>query len=160
MSEIDSLRAAVRQMSPPDPIPPADEVFPTVHLRSCAAAADPRAGSTPKARAWPRSAVTQAASFPGRSVLSRPAPRVLRVLVDSFARHCVTKEELVHLEGEVILIAKGGNFRVKLENGHEVLAKLAGKVRRHRIRVVLGDRVTVAVSVYDPSRGFIVYRQR
>lgn len=72
----------------------------------------------------------------------------------------VSKEELVHLEGEVILIAKGGNFRVKVENGHEVLAKLAGKVRRHRIRVVLGDRVTVAVSPYDPSRGFIVYRQR
>ena len=39
----------------------------------------------------------------------------------------VSKEELVHLEGEVVLIAKGGNFRVKLENGHEVLAKLAGK---------------------------------
>jgi translation initiation factor IF-1 len=72
----------------------------------------------------------------------------------------VSKEELVHLEGEVVLIAKGGNFRVKLENGHEVLAKLAGKVRRHRIRVVLGDRVTVAVSPYDPTRGFIVYRQR
>ena len=72
----------------------------------------------------------------------------------------MSKEELVHLEGEVVLIAKGGNFRVKLENGHEVLAKLAGKVRRHRIRVVLGDRVTVAVSPYDPTRGFIVYRQR
>ena len=56
----------------------------------------------------------------------------------------MSKEELVHLDGEVILIAKGGNFRVKLDNGHEVLAKLAGKVRRHRIRVVLGDRVTVA----------------
>jgi translation initiation factor IF-1 len=72
----------------------------------------------------------------------------------------VSKEELVHLDGEVVLIAKGGNFRVKLDNGHEVLAKLAGKVRRHRIRVVLGDRVTVAVSPYDPTRGFIVYRQR
>ena len=72
----------------------------------------------------------------------------------------LSKEELVHLDGEVILIAKGGNFRVKLDNGHEVLAKLAGKVRRHRIRVVLGDRVTVAVSPYDPTRGFIVYRQR
>lgn len=73
----------------------------------------------------------------------------------------MSKEELVHLEGEVVLIAKGGNFRVKLDAGaHEVLAKLAGKVRRHRIRVVLGDRVTVAVSPYDPTRGFIVYRQR
>ncbi len=59
-----------------------------------------------------------------------------------------------------MLIAKGGNFRVRTESGHEVLAKLAGRVRRHRIRVVLGDKVTVAVSPYDPSRGFIVYRQR
>lgn len=71
----------------------------------------------------------------------------------------MSKEDLVHLDGEVILIAKG-YFRVKLDNGHEVLAKLAGKVRRHRIRVVLGDRVTVGVSVHDPTRGFIVYRQR
>ena len=80
--------------------------------------------------------------------------------VGSQEKQNVSKEELVHLDGEVILIAKGGNFRVKLDNGHEVLAKLAGKVRRHRIRVVLGDRVTVAVSPYDPTRGFIVYRQR
>ncbi len=87
-------------------------------------------------------------------------PRQAGADLDSLPEARVTKEELVHLEGEVILIAKGGNFRVKLENGHEVLAKLAGKVRRHRIRVVLGDRVTVAVSVYDPTRGFIVYRQR
>jgi translation initiation factor IF-1 len=78
------------------------------------------------------------------------------VLTKGPTRGIVSKEELVHLDGEVILIAKGGNFRVKLDNGHEVLAKLAGKVRRHRIRVVLGDRVTVA----DPTRGFIVYRQR
>ena len=55
---------------------------------------------------------------------------------------------------------KGGHFRVKCDNDHEVLAKLAGKMRRRRIRVVLGDRVTVAVSPYDASRGFIVYRMR
>ena len=72
----------------------------------------------------------------------------------------MSKEELVHLDGEVILIAKGGNFRVKLDNGHEVLAKLAGKVRRHRIRVVLGDRVTVALSPYDLSHGMIIYRAK
>jgi translation initiation factor IF-1 len=85
---------------------------------------------------------------------------VRRKLADSEGYNVVSKEELVHLDGEVILIAKGGFFRIKLDNGHEVLAKLAGKVRRHRIRVVLGDRVTVAVSVYDPTQGFIVYRQR
>ena len=70
------------------------------------------------------------------------------------------KEETIEVEGEVTEALPNTMFRVKLDNGHEVLAKLAGKVRRHRIRVVLGDRVTVAVSPYDPTRGFIVYRQR
>ena len=72
----------------------------------------------------------------------------------------MAKEEKVEFEGEVVEALPNAMFRVQLDNGHEVLAKLAGKVRRHRIRVVLGDRVTVAVSPYDPTRGFIVYRQR
>lgn len=72
----------------------------------------------------------------------------------------MANDEHVQLEGEVALIAKGGHFRVKCDNGHEILAKLSGKLRRFRIRVVLGDRVTVAVSPYDPSRGMIVYRHR
>ena len=72
----------------------------------------------------------------------------------------MSKEDLIQLQGEVIHVGKGGNFRVQCENGHEVLAKLSGRTRRYRIRVVLGDRVTVAVSPYDPDRGFIVYRER
>ena len=72
----------------------------------------------------------------------------------------MAKEEVLEFEGVVSEVLPDARCRVKLENGHEVLAKLAGKVRRHRIRVVLGDRVTVAVSPYDPTRGFIVYRQR
>lgn len=71
----------------------------------------------------------------------------------------MAKEELVEMEGKVVWMGRG-YFRIECEGGHEVLAKLAGKLRRHRIRVVLGDRVTVAVSPYDPSRGFIVYRLR
>ena len=96
--------------------------------------------------------------YPIKSLLFGPSRGTHRS--HEFEEEAVSKEELVHLEGDVILIAKGGNFRVRCDNGHEVLAKLAGKVRRHRIRVVLGDRVTVAVSPYDPNRGFIVYRQR
>ena len=72
----------------------------------------------------------------------------------------MAKQEPIEMQGEVTEVLPNAMFRVELENGHEVLAKLAGKVRRHRIRVVLGDRVTVAVSPYDPTRGFIVYRQR
>jgi len=75
-------------------------------------------------------------------------------------RKRMSKDDLIQLQGEVVHVGKGGNFRVQCENGHEVLAKLSGHTRRHRIRVVLGDRVTVAVSPYDPTRGFIVYRER
>jgi translation initiation factor IF-1 len=71
-------------------------------------------------------------------------------------RNWMSKDDLIQLQGEVVHVGKGGNFRVQCENGHEVLAKLSGHTRRHRIRVVLGDRVTP----YDPSRGFIVYRER
>jgi translation initiation factor IF-1 len=72
----------------------------------------------------------------------------------------VAADEHVQLDGEVVLVAKGGHFRVQLAGGHQILAKISGRLRRHRIRVVLGDRVTVAVSPYDASRGMIVYRHR
>jgi translation initiation factor IF-1 len=69
-------------------------------------------------------------------------------------------EEKVELEGEVVEALKNLNFRVKLDNDHEVLAHLAGKMRRFRIRVLPGDRVRVEVSPYDLNRGRIVYRFR
>jgi translation initiation factor IF-1 len=72
----------------------------------------------------------------------------------------MSREDHVQLEGEVVLVAAGGNFRVKCDGGHEVFAQLAGRMRRNRIRVVLGDRVTVAVSPYDPTRGLIVFRAK
>lgn len=72
----------------------------------------------------------------------------------------MSKDDLVQLQGQVVKIGKGGTFHVECDSGHEILAKLAGRTRRNRIRVVLGDRVTVAVSPYDPSRGLIVYRER
>jgi translation initiation factor IF-1 len=67
-------------------------------------------------------------------------------------------EEKVELEGEVVEALKNLNFRVRLDMGHEVLAHLAGKMRRFRIRVLPGDRVRVEVSPYDLNRGRIVYR--
>jgi translation initiation factor IF-1 len=72
--------------------------------------------------------------------------------------NAIAVEEKVELEGEVIEALKNLNFRVKLDMGHEVLAHLAGKMRRFRIRVLPGDRVRVEVSPYDLNRGRIVYR--
>ena len=72
----------------------------------------------------------------------------------------MSREDLVQLEGQVSEVLAGGNFKVKCDSGLTVLARLAGRMRRFHIRVVLGDRVTVAVSPYDPTRGLITYRAR
>jgi translation initiation factor IF-1 len=71
----------------------------------------------------------------------------------------VSKEDLIDLEGTVTKVANG-IYTVECDNGHEVTARLKKRLQRFRIRVVLGDRVSVAVSPYDPSRGFITFRQR
>src|SRR3954453_19546922 len=69
-------------------------------------------------------------------------------------------EEKIDVEGEVIEALPSLNFRVKLDMGHEVLAHLAGKMRRFRIRVLPGDRVRVELSPYDLTRGRITYRMK
>jgi translation initiation factor IF-1 len=68
------------------------------------------------------------------------------------------KEEKIELEGEVTEALRSRMFRVKLDNGHETLGYLAGRLKRYRIRVMLGDRVRIEVSPYDLTRGRIVYR--
>jgi translation initiation factor IF-1 len=68
------------------------------------------------------------------------------------------KEEKVDVEGEVVEALRGQQFRVRLDNGHETLGYLAGRMKRYRIRVFPGDRVRVELSTYDLSRGRIVYR--
>jgi translation initiation factor IF-1 len=70
------------------------------------------------------------------------------------------KEEKIYMEGTVIEALPNTQFRVELDNGHEVLAYLSGKMRRYYIRVLLGDRVRVELSPYDLSRGRIVYRYK
>ena len=64
------------------------------------------------------------------------------------------------MEGEVLEALGGGMFRVRLDNGHELIAYTAGKMRRFRIRMAPGDRINVQVSTYDLNRGRIVYRHR
>ncbi len=72
----------------------------------------------------------------------------------------MSKEDLVELQGTVTEIFAGGHYKVSCGEGHEVLAKLNGKMRRFRIRVIIGDRVTVGVSPYDLTKGFITYRAK
>ncbi|MFW6115983.1 MAG: translation initiation factor IF-1 [Chloroflexota bacterium] len=70
------------------------------------------------------------------------------------------KEEKLYMEGTVTEALPNTQFTVELDNGHEVLAYLSGKMRRYYIRVLLGDRVRVELSPYDLSRGRIVYRYK
>lgn len=70
------------------------------------------------------------------------------------------KEEKLEMEGEVIEALRNRMFRIQLDNGHETLGYTAGKMRRYRIKIFLGDRVKVELSPYDLTRGRIVYRYR
>jgi translation initiation factor IF-1 len=70
------------------------------------------------------------------------------------------KEEKIDMEGTVIEALPATQFRVQLDNGHEILAYLSGKMRRYYIRILLGDRVRVELSPYDLTRGRIVYRYK
>ena len=69
-------------------------------------------------------------------------------------------EGKIKMEGVVIEALPGTQFRVRLDNGHEVLAYLSGKMRKYYIRILLGDQVRVEMSPYDLTRGRIVYRHK
>lgn len=70
------------------------------------------------------------------------------------------KEAAIELEGIVSEVLPSAMFRVDLDNGHRLLATTAGKMRKFRIRILAGDRVTVAVSPYDLARGRITFRHK
>ena len=72
----------------------------------------------------------------------------------------MAKEEPIEVEGVVTETLPNAMFRVKLENGHIVLAHISGKMRMHYIRILPGDKVTVELSPYDLSRGRIIYRSK
>ena len=73
----------------------------------------------------------------------------------------MAKEEgKIQMEGTIVEALPGTQFRVRLDNGHEVLAYLSGRMRKYYIRILLGDKVRVEMSPYDLSRGRIVFRQR
>ena len=70
------------------------------------------------------------------------------------------QKKLVDMEGIVTQNLSNGKFRLKLENGVEVIGHLSGKIRQNRIKIVVGDKVTVELSPYDLTKGRITYRHR
>ena len=84
----------------------------------------------------------------------RTAPRLWRIVLP---KH---KEDAIVLEGTVVESLPNAMFRVELENGHTVLGHISGKMRRHYIRILPGDRVQVELTPYDLTRGRITYRYK
>lgn len=72
----------------------------------------------------------------------------------------MAKEELLEFDGVVDEVLPNAMFRVRLENGHEVLAHTSGRMRKNRIRVLVGDTVTVEMTPYDLTKGRIKFRQK
>jgi translation initiation factor IF-1 len=72
----------------------------------------------------------------------------------------MAKEDAIQMEGKVVETLPNTTFRVELDNGHVVTAHISGKMRKHYIRILTGDRVTVELTPYDLSKGRIVYRGR
>jgi translation initiation factor IF-1 len=72
----------------------------------------------------------------------------------------MSKEDAIEMEGEVIQALPNTTFRVKLKNGHVMTAHISGKMRKHYIRILTGDTVTVELTPYDLSKGRIIFRGR
>ncbi|RYF76913.1 MAG: translation initiation factor IF-1 [Comamonadaceae bacterium] len=70
----------------------------------------------------------------------------------------MAKEELIEMQGAVTEVLPDSRYRVRLENGHEVIAYSGGKVRKNHIRIILGDKVSLEMSPYDLSKGRITFR--
>ena len=72
----------------------------------------------------------------------------------------MSKEDAIQMEGEVIQTLPNTTFRVKLKNGHVMTAHISGKMRKHYIRILTGDTVTVELTPYDLGKGRIIFRGR
>lgn len=70
------------------------------------------------------------------------------------------RSDSIEVNGTVVKVLPATMYRVRLENGHEVLAHISGKMRKHFIRITTGDKVTLQISPYDLSKGRITYRHR
>ena len=72
----------------------------------------------------------------------------------------MSKEDLIEFEGTIMELLPNATFRVELENGHTVLAHTSGRMRKNRIRVLAGDKVTVEMTPYDLTKGRITFRHK
>ncbi|WP_425364685.1 translation initiation factor IF-1 [Candidatus Tisiphia endosymbiont of Mystacides longicornis] len=70
----------------------------------------------------------------------------------------MTKEELINFEGVVLELLPNATFRVKLENGHFIIAHTSGRMRKNRIRMLVGDKITVEMTPYDLTKGRVIHR--
>lgn len=71
---------------------------------------------------------------------------------------CMAKEDLIEMSGQVLEVLPDARYRVKLDNGHELIAYTNGKMRKHHIRILAGDKVSLELSPYDLSKGRITFR--
>ena len=72
----------------------------------------------------------------------------------------MAKEEMIEMEGVVNEVLPDTRFRVELNNGHVIMAYMAGKMRKHRIRILAGDKVSIELTPYDLSKGRITFRHK
>lgn len=70
----------------------------------------------------------------------------------------MTKNDIIEMRGEVLELLPATQFRVRLENGHEIIAHLSGRMRMNKIRLLVGDRVRIELTPYDLTKGRVVYR--
>ena len=97
-------------------------------------------------------------TFGARASLFPPVPLGARRKSLQNERLCLAKEELLEMRGRVVELLPNAMFRVQLENDHEILGHTAGKMRKNRIRVLVGDEVLVELTPYDLTKGRITYR--
>jgi translation initiation factor IF-1 len=98
--------------------------------------------------------------MPERSATVRGRSSSCAAAVDCYVPRRMAKEEKIEMEGEITEALPNTMFRVKLDNGHDVLGHISGKMRRHYIRILPGDRVKIELSPYDLDRGRITYRYK
>ena len=72
----------------------------------------------------------------------------------------MSREDQIEMDGTVKEVLQGGMFRIILEDGHEIIAYTSGKMRKHFIRIVLGDKVRIALSPYDLTKGRVIFRTK